>query len=93
MTHIFNERLLADPAGTLAVEGMPVPEGLILRLLEDSAREPRLVIPDRPKDIRGDTLVDVAGGRINLHIKKILKHCLGVFYHCISTIRTWHHFQ
>ena len=35
----FKQRLLADPAGTLAAEGMAVPEGVTIRVVEDTARE------------------------------------------------------
>jgi hypothetical protein len=59
----FKQRLLADPAGTLAAEGMAVPEGVTIRVVEDSAQAVTLVIPPRPTELPDDLVVAVAGGR------------------------------
>ncbi|MEC4593959.1 MULTISPECIES: NHLP leader peptide family RiPP precursor [Nitrospirillum] len=58
----FKARLLADPAGTLAAEGVVVPPGVRLTLVEDSATIQTLVLPARPADLSDDDLAGIAGG-------------------------------
>ena len=58
----FKQRLLADPAGTLAAEGMAVPEGVTLRVVEDTAQSLTLVIPPRPTELTDEALEGMAGG-------------------------------
>ncbi|MFA7267014.1 MAG: nitrile hydratase subunit alpha, partial [Candidatus Nanopelagicales bacterium] len=41
----FRARLLADPAATLAAEGVEVPEGVGVRIVESTAEEILLSIP------------------------------------------------
>ena len=41
----FKERLLADPAATLAAEGVQVPEGITVHVAVDAADVRTLVIP------------------------------------------------
>jgi len=58
----FKQRLLADPAGTLKVEGLEVPKGVSIRVLENTAQVFNLVIPLVPTDISDEGLVSVGGG-------------------------------
>ena len=58
----FKQRLLADPAGTLAAEGMAVPEGMTLRVVEDTAQAVTLVIPARPTELTDEALDGGVGG-------------------------------
>ena len=58
----FKRRLLADPAGTLAAEGMALPEGVTLRVVEDTAQTVTLVIPPRPTDLSDEALEGAVGG-------------------------------
>ena len=58
----FKQRLLADPAGTLAAEGMAVPEGVTLRVVEDTAQAVTLVIPARPTELTDEALEGSVGG-------------------------------
>jgi hypothetical protein len=58
----FKQRLLADPAGTLAAEGMAVPEGMTLRVVEDTAQAVTLVIPLRPTELSDEEVGSVAAG-------------------------------
>ncbi len=44
----YKARLLADPAAVLAKEGLTVPEGVSLRVLEAADGEAVLVIPAKP---------------------------------------------
>jgi hypothetical protein len=58
----FKQRLLADPAGTLAAEGMAVPEGVTVRVVENGAQDVTLVIPARPTELSDEVLGGAAGG-------------------------------
>jgi len=58
----FKQRLLADPAATLKAEGLDVPKGVSVRVLENTAQVFNLVIPLVPTDISDEGLVSVAGG-------------------------------
>ena len=54
----FKERLLADPAATLAAEGVQVPEGVTINVAVDSADVRTLVIPPPPTTELGDVELD-----------------------------------
>ncbi|GAB1394974.1 hypothetical protein MASR1M60_31380 [Rhodocyclaceae bacterium] len=58
----FKQRLLADPVGTLKAEGIAVPEGVRVRVMEDTAQEVTLVIPARSTELSDEVLSEVAGG-------------------------------
>ena len=59
----FKARLLADPAATLAAEGMQVPEGVTVNVAVDSKDVRTLVIPLPPTAGLSDAELDqVAGG-------------------------------
>ena len=54
----FKERLLADPAATLAAEGVQVPEGITVHVAVDAADVRTLVIPLPPTTELGDEELD-----------------------------------
>jgi hypothetical protein len=59
----FKERLLADPAATLAEAGVEVPEGVTVRVVVESATERALVVPPAPARELGDAeLAGIHGG-------------------------------
>ena len=58
----FKQRLLADPATVLAAEGVAVPEGVEVRLVEDTNNLVHLTLPARPPDLSDEQLDKVAGG-------------------------------
>ncbi|NCC36244.1 MAG: NHLP leader peptide family natural product precursor, partial [Chloroflexia bacterium] len=58
----FKQRLLADPVGTLTAEGMAVPEGVTVRVVENTAQDITLVIPPRPTDLTDEALDGSDGG-------------------------------
>ncbi len=58
----FKARLLKDPSGTLIAEGYPLPAGVNLKVVENTAEAPYLVIPPRPTDLSDDALDQVSGG-------------------------------
>jgi hypothetical protein len=59
----FKRKLLADPAGTLAAEGIEVPAGMSIKALENTNKIFHLVIPERPSALTDAELEEVAGGR------------------------------
>ena len=56
----FKERLLADPAGVLAAEGVEVPEGVTVRVVVESKTERALVIPLPPGRLSDDDMERLA---------------------------------
>ena len=58
----FKERLLADPAATLAAEGVQVPEGVTVNVAVDSADVRTLVIPLPPVGALNDEELTAVGG-------------------------------
>ena len=57
----FKARLISDPEAVLAEAGIPVPEGVELRVVEDTVNMRHFVLPGRPED---DELVDEVLERI-----------------------------
>ena len=57
----FKQRLLADPAGTLKQEGLDVPAGVTVKVVENTAQVINLVIPVVPTGIP-DAALDTASG-------------------------------
>jgi len=61
----FKARLLADPAATLEAEGVEVPEGVTINVVEDTAQVHNLVIPAQPgrlEDAALDAIAAAGGG-------------------------------
>jgi hypothetical protein len=58
----FKNKLLSDPAATLRAEGVEVPTGLDVRVLEDTAEVVHYVLPRRPGELSDVELDGVAGG-------------------------------
>lgn len=58
----FKARLLADPLEVLRSEGLVVPAGLQVRVLEDSPEQVHWVIPARPSEVSDDELESVVAG-------------------------------
>lgn len=58
----FHARLLADGAGTLAAEGVEIPEGARVVVLENTDEVVHLVIPAKPRELTDEQLDSVAGG-------------------------------
>ncbi|TWB15511.1 putative ribosomally synthesized peptide [Nitrospirillum amazonense] len=57
----FKARLLADPAAVLKAEGIDVPSGVRLSIVENTASSYTLVLPPKPVDM-SDADLDQAGG-------------------------------
>lgn len=58
----FRAQLLADPTATLVANGVPVPEGKRVVVVEDSDTELHVVLPPRPTELSDEELDSVAGG-------------------------------
>ena len=58
----FKRQLLANPAETLKNEGLEVPEGVQVQVVENTPQVFNLVIPAPPTDLSDEDLGEVAGG-------------------------------
>ncbi|EIC21485.1 TOMM propeptide domain protein [Thiorhodovibrio frisius] len=58
----FKHRLLDNPAETLKAEGMELPEGVRVQVVENTAQAFTLVIPARPAELSHEELSGAAGG-------------------------------
>jgi len=48
----YKRRLLADPAAVAREEGVPIPAGLTLKVVEDAPGTRTLVLPPQPSDLQ-----------------------------------------
>lgn len=46
----FKQRLLDDPGSIMAEEGMPVPDGMEIKVVEATEKQAWLVLPPKPED-------------------------------------------
>ena len=58
----FKQRLVADPAAVLKAEGVAIPEGTELRLVENTDKFVYLTLPAKPAELSDEQLEGVAGG-------------------------------
>jgi hypothetical protein len=58
----FKKRLLADPTAVLKAEGVPVPDGITLKVLEDTTQTRTLLIPLPPERLSDALLGGVWAG-------------------------------
>ncbi|WP_201098805.1 NHLP leader peptide family RiPP precursor, partial [Thiocystis minor] len=58
----FKQRLLADPVGTLAAEGIEVPAGVSVKVAENTEQVFHLVIPACPTDLSDGVITGAVGG-------------------------------
>ena len=58
----FKQQLIADPAGTLKQEGMEIPEGMTIQVVENTGNVFHFVIPPPPADLSDDELDGAVGG-------------------------------
>jgi hypothetical protein len=63
----FKARLLKDPAGVLKEHGIPVPESLTAKMVEDSDTVRHLILPAPPgEELSVEELNKVAGGTVQV---------------------------
>ena len=53
---------MADPAGTLKQEGIEIPAGMMIKVVENTGRVLHVVIPERPTELSDEDLTNVGGG-------------------------------
>lgn len=58
----FKQRLLADPVAVLKAEGLELPAGLTVKVLENTDKVFHLVLPPKPTELSDDSLDRVSGG-------------------------------
>lgn len=58
----FKQQLMAAPAVTLKQEGMEVPEGMTIHVVENTGHVFHLVIPTQPTDLSDEALEGATGG-------------------------------
>ena len=58
----FKQQLLAEPLATLKAEGIELPDGLAVKVLDNTANVFHLVIPAKPTELSDIDLEHVAGG-------------------------------
>ncbi len=58
----FKQRLLANPTAVLRAEGVLIPEGNEVRMVENTDRLTYLPLPTKPDNLSDEQLDQVAGG-------------------------------
>lgn len=58
----FKQKLLADPDAVLKAEGLELPAGLTVKVLENTDKLFHLVLPPKPTELSDDSLDRVSGG-------------------------------
>jgi hypothetical protein len=58
----FKQQLMAAPVETLKQEGMEVPEGMTIQVVENTGHVFHLVIPTRPTELSDEALGGASGG-------------------------------
>ena len=64
----FKEQLLADPAKALKEYGIAFPEGVTVKVMEDSAEVVHLILPPPADELDFEKLDKVAGGALFLKL-------------------------
>ena len=62
----FKQRLLADPVAVLKENGVAVPAGITVNVIENTATVYNLTLPGKPSaaELTDDELESIAGGRV-----------------------------
>jgi hypothetical protein len=60
----FKAALLADPASALAQEGVVVPTGMTLKVVENTAEVVHLILPQPPGGALSDEAVGIVAGGV-----------------------------
>jgi len=61
----FKTKLIADPTATLRTEGVTVPDGIKVTVVENTASEFTFVIPPDPSELSEDDIDGISGGMYN----------------------------
>jgi hypothetical protein len=58
----YRQRLLSDPAAALQAQGLSVPAGKQIRIIEDTDDTVHVILPARPTELSDEDLDQAAGG-------------------------------
>jgi hypothetical protein len=58
----FKRQLMADPVATLQAQGVELPPGMKIQVVENTDQAFTLVIPPKPEDLSDEELDGVVGG-------------------------------
>jgi hypothetical protein len=74
----FKKRLLTDATAVLREEGMEVPDGVEVRVVENTGQVFNVVLPKKPEaqELSDDQLEGVAGGMFECPVMEFGKGCL-----------------
>jgi hypothetical protein len=64
----FKQKLLVDPSTVLKAEGVDIPEGYTVRILENTDKVLHFVIPEHSTELPDDLLEKLAGGANNKEV-------------------------
>ena len=70
----FKKRLMADPAKILDAEGVNVPDGVSIRVMEDTEQVRTLIIPPAPFLLDDDQLKSITGGLWGCQVEQCYGH-------------------
>jgi len=70
----FKKRLMADPAKILDAEGVNVPDGVSIRVMEDTEQVRTLIIPPAPFLLDDDQLKSITGGLWGCQVERCYGH-------------------
>ena len=62
----FKQRLIAAPVETLRSEGVTLPDGIKVNVVENTASEFTFVIPPEPSELSDEDMAGIAGGNITV---------------------------
>ena len=62
----FKRKLIAEPNAVLTENGIAVPAGITIKIVEDTATVKNVTLPSPPDELDLDELEKAAGGSINV---------------------------
>jgi hypothetical protein len=60
----YKQRLMEDPAAVLSEEGMPVPEGVDIKVVEATDKQAWMVLPPKPEDGKIEERADLLAASV-----------------------------
>ncbi len=71
----FKAALLADPRAMLAAEGIALPAGLTLKVVENTAETMHVILPPPPAAALSDEAIGAVAGGVGAGVYCILRPC------------------
>lgn len=84
----FKDRLLSDAASTLRQEGVEIPPGVEVRIVEETDKVRYMALPPKPssEELSDEQMADVAAGLVDAKCKCL---CKGKGCNCACLIPPW----